>query len=339
MRKFVAAYRPDLLAEARVAQRPHRRTVRPPRRRPAGDRRQGARPAAVVLHRLSGAADLRRHEAGRARARRPSRELRHRLPPVLGAAAVQPRQCHDGLRTGRRRRRRVQYRGERASARSRSSATAASGTTGLASSVGNAVFNKSDNVMIVVDNGYAAATGGQDVLSSAADNTHALDQKSDREGGARRRRQLGAHAHPDLRRRQDARHAERGAHHGGEGPEGDHRAVRMHAEQAAARAAAPAQAHAGRRARGARALRRRRRHLHRRPFLHPALGLPLAHARAQSRSAAARAGHQGDQFLRRLRAVRRGRACRGAVPVVLPRLDHRQSDPLGPPEGTACAAR
>jgi indolepyruvate ferredoxin oxidoreductase alpha subunit len=41
---------------------------------------------------------------------------------------------------------------------------------GLASSFGNAVFNKSDNVMIVVDNGYAAATGGQDVPSSAADN-------------------------------------------------------------------------------------------------------------------------------------------------------------------------
>ena len=41
---------------------------------------------------------------------------------------------------------------------------------GLASSVGNAVFNKSDNVMIVVDNGYAAATGGQDVPSSAAEN-------------------------------------------------------------------------------------------------------------------------------------------------------------------------
>jgi indolepyruvate ferredoxin oxidoreductase alpha subunit len=39
---------------------------------------------------------------------------------------------------------------------------------GLASSVGNAVFNKSDNVMIVVDNGYTAATGGQDLLSSSA---------------------------------------------------------------------------------------------------------------------------------------------------------------------------
>jgi indolepyruvate ferredoxin oxidoreductase, alpha subunit len=42
---------------------------------------------------------------------------------------------------------------------------------GLASSVGNAVFNKSDNVLIVVDNGYSAATGGQDVPSSAADNS------------------------------------------------------------------------------------------------------------------------------------------------------------------------
>jgi indolepyruvate ferredoxin oxidoreductase alpha subunit len=41
---------------------------------------------------------------------------------------------------------------------------------GLVSSIGNAVFNKSDNVHIIVDNGYAAATGGQDVLSSNADN-------------------------------------------------------------------------------------------------------------------------------------------------------------------------
>jgi len=41
---------------------------------------------------------------------------------------------------------------------------------GLASSVGNAVFNKSDNVIIVVDNGYTSATGGQDILSSSWDN-------------------------------------------------------------------------------------------------------------------------------------------------------------------------
>jgi len=41
---------------------------------------------------------------------------------------------------------------------------------GLTSGVGNAVFNKTDNVLLVVDNGYSAATGGQDVLSSKADN-------------------------------------------------------------------------------------------------------------------------------------------------------------------------
>ena len=41
---------------------------------------------------------------------------------------------------------------------------------GLVSSIGNAVFNKSNNVHIIVDNGYTAATGGQDILSSAANN-------------------------------------------------------------------------------------------------------------------------------------------------------------------------
>ncbi|HYH21805.1 MAG TPA: indolepyruvate ferredoxin oxidoreductase subunit alpha [Azospirillum sp.] len=41
---------------------------------------------------------------------------------------------------------------------------------GLTSGVGNAVFNRSDNVLVVVDNGYAAATGGQDIPSSLADN-------------------------------------------------------------------------------------------------------------------------------------------------------------------------
>ena len=39
---------------------------------------------------------------------------------------------------------------------------------GLTSGIGNAVFNHDDNVTIIVDNGYSAATGGQDILSSAA---------------------------------------------------------------------------------------------------------------------------------------------------------------------------
>ena len=41
---------------------------------------------------------------------------------------------------------------------------------GLTSSIGNAVFNKSDGVTVIVDNYYSAATGGQDVLSSRASN-------------------------------------------------------------------------------------------------------------------------------------------------------------------------
>lgn len=40
---------------------------------------------------------------------------------------------------------------------------------GLSSGVGNAVYNKNDQLLVVVDNGYAAATGGQDVLSSEAE--------------------------------------------------------------------------------------------------------------------------------------------------------------------------
>ena len=39
---------------------------------------------------------------------------------------------------------------------------------GLTSGIGNAVFNKDDTVTMIVDNGYSAATGGQDILSSRA---------------------------------------------------------------------------------------------------------------------------------------------------------------------------
>ena len=39
---------------------------------------------------------------------------------------------------------------------------------GLTSGIGNAVFNKDDTVTVIVDNGYSAATGGQDNLSSLA---------------------------------------------------------------------------------------------------------------------------------------------------------------------------
>jgi indolepyruvate ferredoxin oxidoreductase, alpha subunit len=45
---------------------------------------------------------------------------------------------------------------------------------GLSSGVANAAYNKSDNVILIVDNYYSAATGGQDVLSSRATNARRL---------------------------------------------------------------------------------------------------------------------------------------------------------------------
>jgi len=52
---------------------------------------------------------------------------------------------------------------------------------GLTSGIANAVFNRSNNLTIVVDNSYTSATGGQDILSSTASNPsrstgHAIEQ-------------------------------------------------------------------------------------------------------------------------------------------------------------------
>jgi indolepyruvate ferredoxin oxidoreductase alpha subunit len=51
---------------------------------------------------------------------------------------------------------------------------------GLTSGIANAVFNRHDNVFVIVDNNYSAATGGQDIPSSRVDNpnrstSHAIE--------------------------------------------------------------------------------------------------------------------------------------------------------------------
>jgi indolepyruvate ferredoxin oxidoreductase alpha subunit len=43
---------------------------------------------------------------------------------------------------------------------------------GLTSGIGNAVFNKHDDLTVIIDNGYSAATGGQDIPSSRGANVH-----------------------------------------------------------------------------------------------------------------------------------------------------------------------
>ena len=107
---------------------------------------------------------------------------------------------------------------------------------GLTSGIANAVFNQSDNVTIVVDNNYTSATGGQDILSSTAAQPDAAAPatRSSRRcaasastGCARSRRTYDVAGMRDALR--EALTTKR------EGPEGDDRAVRMHAQQAAPR--------------------------------------------------------------------------------------------------------
>jgi indolepyruvate ferredoxin oxidoreductase alpha subunit len=43
---------------------------------------------------------------------------------------------------------------------------------GLTSGIGNAVFNRHDDVTVIIDNNYSAATGGQDIPSSRAASAH-----------------------------------------------------------------------------------------------------------------------------------------------------------------------
>ena len=145
---------------------------------------------------------------------------------------------------------------------------------GLTSGIANAVFNRSDNLTLIVDNNYTAATGGQDILSSRAGNRtrstgHAIEKAV---------RGVGVDWVRTIRRTYDVAGMRAALREAlttqAAGPEGDHRAERMHAQPPAAREAAGAEGHRRRRARGARALRRRHRHLHRRPFLHPLSGCP-----------------------------------------------------------------
>ena len=113
-------------------------------------------------------------------------------------------------------------------------------------------------------------------------------------------------------------------------PQGDHRRRRMPIGAAATGAHRGCRQARARRAGDAGALRRRRRDLHRRPFLHQAFRLPVADGEAVDRSAAQRSSGDRHRQLRRLRPVRRCRACRGTLPVVLPRRDRAQRDVMGP---------
>ena len=127
---------------------------------------------------------------------------------------------------------------------------------GLITGVASNLFNKGDGVLIVMQNGYASATGQQYLPSSKAQPQRHADRHDDRADAALVRRQMAAHgAH--LQRRQNGRDAEGSHAHRRARAESHHRRRRMHAGAPAPhprRRRGKAQA---RRTRGQDALRRR----------------------------------------------------------------------------------
>ena len=201
---------------------------------------------------------------------------------------------------------------------------------GLTSGVGNAVFNQSDNVLVIVDNGYSAATGGQDILSSRADNR----SKSTKHPIAAAVKGVGVKwlrvidRTYDLTRMRDAlREAMTTLE---KGPKvivaASECMLNRQRRENPVQKRAIADGASGR----AHAIRSRPGHLHGRSLLHPALGLSLAHDSAESGPSAAGSDRARRQFLRRMRAVRRSRARGGALPFVLSGATRVQSHPLGP---------
>ena len=118
---------------------------------------------------------------------------------------------------------------------------------GLTSGIGNSVFNKHDDLTVIIDNGYSAATGGQDILSSRGTSAHRQGNHSIVEAvkgiGIKWVRRTSTY---DMR--VDAQGAARGAAYHRARPQGHRRGRRVPAESPATRAAAGAQGHPERRA-------------------------------------------------------------------------------------------
>ena len=100
---------------------------------------------------------------------------------------------------------------------------------GLASSVGNAVFNKQDTVIVVVDNFLLGCDGRAGHSVVACRKFAPKDQELDCRGGEGCRRHMGEADRSHLRRRSSARHISRGVDDEGVRPEDRGRLLGVHA--------------------------------------------------------------------------------------------------------------
>ena len=158
---------------------------------------------------------------------------------------------------------------------------------GLITGVAGAVFNKDDSVLVVMNNGYSSATGQQDILSSK-------EEQDGRGKGLDIEAALKSLGVPWIKRvrtygvagvvntlREALRTGQKGLKviiADGECQLARQRRIRPELREDGG----------GRQARGAHPLLGRPGGVHRRPLLHPPLGLPLAHHQAQRGPAAHR---------------------------------------------------
>ena len=191
---------------ARAREFPSRREAGRHRRAPTisakADTLLGHKPAAVAigrrppaapaefLHRLPGAAGVRRAQAHPARDRPHAHLGRHRLPLVRDLRAVLDGQLDPRLRHVARERRRG-----RAEPEARPISVMGDGGfwhNGLITGVASNLFNKNDGVLIVMQNGYTSATGQQYMPSSATSRQGSAPGMDDRVDAALVRRQMAA---------------------------------------------------------------------------------------------------------------------------------------------------
>ena len=209
---------------------------------------------------------------------------------------------------------------------------------GLTSGIGNAVFNKHDGVILVVDNHYSAATGGQDILSSRADNKSRSTKHPITEAvkgiGAKWVRQIDR-TYDVAKMRDTLKEALTSTE---KGPK-----VIVASSECMLNKQRRIKPLFDKAVKGGERVVRERFGVDEDVCTgdHACIrlsGCPSLSVKHTERSAQGRSGRGDRQFLRRLRQLRRGRGGRRAVPVVLPRRHHPQPDRLGSRSWRGCAA-